>query len=90
MSEDKVFNLLEKMYVDFNGKFEKIDQRLDKMDQRFDGLEHRIGKLEIKVENNISQKIEVLFDGQKQMMAQLNRIEEKVDQHDEIIIKRIK
>lgn len=83
MSEDKVFNLLEKMYIEFNGKFKKIDQR-------FDGLEQRIGKLELKVENDISQKIEVLFDGQKQMVAQLNRIEEKVDQHDEIIIKRIK
>jgi len=90
MSEDKVFSLLEKMYVEFNGKFEKMDQRFDKIDQRFHGLEHRIEKLELKVENDISQKIEVLFDGQKQMVAQLNRIEEKVDQHDEIIIKRIK
>ncbi len=97
MSEDKVLNLLEKMYIEFNGKFEKIDQRFEKIDQRFekidqrfDGLEHRIEKLELKVENDISKKIEVLFDGQKQMFAQLNRIEEKVDQHDEIIIKRIK
>lgn len=59
------------------------------MDERFDRLENRVAKLELKVENGISQKLEVLFDGQIQMAAQLNRIEEKVDQHEKFI-KRIK
>ena len=95
---DKLFNLVEKMYIEFNGRFDKMhdefNNRLDKMHDEFnggfDGLEQRFGKMEIKLENDVSQKIEALFDGQKQMAEQLNRIEEKVDQHDEIIIKRIK
>ncbi|MDT3703431.1 MAG: hypothetical protein ROZ36_10520 [Thermincola sp.] len=38
----------------------------------------------------ISHKIEALFGGQKLMVEQLNRIEDKLNQHEEFIIKRIK
>ena len=100
------------MYITFNGKFEKMDQRFDdmhqefsskfeKIDQRFEKIDQKIDdmhtefsgkfqKLELIIENDITPKIKVLFDGQIQMMNQLNRIEEKVEHHEEIIFKRIK
>jgi len=112
---EKLYNLVEKMYIElsgrmekmhseFSGNFQKIDQRFEGIDRRFDVIDQRfegidrqlatLGKrmenIELKIENDISIKIEALFDGQKQMVEHLNRIEEKVDQHDEIIIKRIK
>ena len=79
MEEEKIFNLMEKMYreiVDIKEGQQETNNRLD--------------KLEIKIENEITDKLNFLYDGFHQMTKQLNRIEEKVDQHDEIIIKRVK
>ena len=98
---EKLYNLVEKMYIElsgrmekmhseFSGNFQKIDQRFEGIDRQLATLGKRMENIELKIENDISIKIEALFDGQKQMVEHLNRIEEKVDQHDEIIIKRIK
>ena len=47
-------------------------------------------KLEIAIEHDIKNQLQVLFDGQKQQGDQLNRIEEEVKKHDEVILRRIK
>ncbi len=47
-------------------------------------------KIEIKLENDVAQKISVLFDGWQQHNDQLDRIEAKVSRHEELIVKRVK
>ena len=53
-------------------------------------LEHAQSKTEIVLEHDIRNQLQVLFDGQKQQGDQLNRIEEEVKKHDEVILRRIK
>jgi len=55
----------------------KLDQKADKTDI-------------VRLENELNPKIKILFDGHQQLQDQLNRIEEKVTTHDEIIFKRVK
>ncbi len=44
----------------------------------------------IRFENDITPKVNILFDGWKQNSEKLDRIEEQVSKHEEFIIKRIK
>ncbi|MGI6144968.1 MAG: hypothetical protein ACOYED_04235, partial [Peptococcia bacterium] len=53
-------------------------------------LKDRVTKIEIKLENDVAQKISVLFDGWQQHNDQLDRIEAKVSRHEELIVKRVK
>lgn len=55
----------------------KLDPKADKTDI-------------VRLENNFGPKVETLFDGYKQNTEQLNRIEEEVKKHDEIILRRVK
>ena len=48
---DKTFELMEKMYVDFSNRFGKIEEGQK--------------KLEIKIENEVSNKVKILFESQK-------------------------
>ena len=52
------------------------------------GLEARQLNLEMKIEHDIMSKIDILFDGHEQLKQQLNRIEEVVSRHEEIILKK--
>ncbi len=47
-------------------------------------------KTNLFIENELSPKIDALLDGYKQNADRLDRIERKVDQHEEFIIRRIK
>jgi DNA anti-recombination protein RmuC len=67
-------------------KIMKMDERMDRIDGRMDRIEGHV----IRTENKYDEKIKALFDGQQQLADQLNRIEEKVTTHDEIIFRRIK
>ena len=53
-------------------------------------LENRLINIELKLENSIEPKIQVLFDTDKQKSDQLNRIETEVTKHDKFILERIK
>lgn len=89
MESDKIYNLLEKMYVEFANRFEKIDERFQKIDERFQKVDERFDRIEtkldqkadkteiIRLENELNSKFDALFDGQKQLAARLDRIEEK-------------
>lgn len=71
-------------------KFERIEQRFERIEQRFDGLEFSLKKTNLMIENEIRPSIQALADNQSQMQVQLDRIEEKVTTHDELIFKRVK
>jgi hypothetical protein len=83
--QDKTFELLEKMYGEFNKRFDKVETDIN-------GLKNDINELKndvLRIELNHGEKLKVLFDGHVQNTQQLGRIEgkintisEKVDRHD--------
>ena len=77
--EDKTFELMEKLYVEFTG-FRKETR------ERFDGIDQKL----IFIEQNHGKKLQALFDGYKQHSDQLDRIEEKVSEHEDIIVRKVK
>ena len=83
---DKLFNLVEKMYIEFSGNFKQIDQRFNAMDQRFSAMDQRIGdvekgqkKLELLIENEVLDKIRTLYDDRAEMKESLTSINLKLD-----------
>ncbi|MFZ5353379.1 MAG: hypothetical protein ACOZCL_11765 [Bacillota bacterium] len=98
--EDKIFELMEKLYRELssfrsetNEKFEGIDKRFEGVDKRFDNLESDVKSLKkdiIRIENDLKPKIEAALDGYKQHTDILERIEKEVSRQDEIIMRRIK
>lgn len=58
--------------------FSHVNKRIDKVETMITNIEHTHG-----------QKLEALFDGYIQNTQQLDRIEEKVSQHEEFILRRI-
>ncbi len=97
INEDKVFDLLERIYVELQEtkaelKETKIELKETKTELKADIIENRkaITKLETKIENDHGQKLEALFDGQKQIFDKLDGIEKEVTKHEEFIMKRVK
>ncbi|MHB9095801.1 MAG: hypothetical protein ACYC21_14135, partial [Eubacteriales bacterium] len=89
---DKVFDLMEKMYIEFSGnfkkvdqRFEQIDQRFEQIDQRFDSLEKRQTKIEVTIENEVLEKIKVLYDDNVEIKQSLSSIEKKIDNLTDIV-----
>ncbi|MGB3972659.1 MAG: hypothetical protein WBL58_00625 [Peptococcia bacterium] len=80
--EEKVYDLLEKMYVDLNGKMEKMYTDL-KSDLR--RVEHNL----IRMENKMDERFKALFDGyalahekDEATEKRLDNIEDKIEEHD--------
>ena len=97
MDNEKIYNLMEKLYSEMQKGFEKVDARFEQIDARFeqvdarmDSLEKEVKKTNFVIEHDIKPKIEILFDGHKQLSDKLDRIEAEVIKHDEFIMKRIK
>ncbi|GAB6086430.1 hypothetical protein [Alkaliphilus crotonatoxidans] len=91
--EDKLFDLMTKMYADLKGSQEKMYTEMKEgfksINDCLDGVEDRLNKVETKLENNIETKIDALFDGYKQNADKLDRIEKEVLKHDEIILRKV-
>jgi len=84
--EDKTFEMMEKLYVEFTGFRRETMERFDGVDQRFDGIDRRLAF----IEQDHGKKLQALFDGYKQHSDQLDRIEEKVSEHEDIIVRKVK
>lgn len=91
--KDKTFELIEKLYIEFTSfrketreRFDGVDQRFDGIDKRLDGIDHRLAF----IEQDHGKKFQALFDGNKQHSDQLDRIEEKVSEHEDIIVRKVK
>jgi len=74
--EEKIFELMTKMYNEMNERFNKVDQRFDKVDQRLSNVENGQKKIEIIIEHDIRPKIDALFDGYLQTTERLVRLEQ--------------
>jgi archaellum component FlaC len=77
--DDKVFNLLEKMYVEFTEFKQEVNQRFNSMDSRFDTVESRLTKLESTLENVTNKKIDVALEGYTSNSEKLNTIDYKIE-----------
>ncbi|HOR86946.1 MAG TPA: hypothetical protein PLL98_10740 [Bacillota bacterium] len=98
--EDKAFELIEKLYGEFadfrketRERFDGIDNRFDGIDNRFEGIDNRLDGIDRRlafIEQDHGKKLQALFDGYTQHSDQLDRIEEKVSRHEDIIIRKVK
>jgi len=78
--EDKIFELLEKMYADIKGELNDIKTELSKKADKTDI---------VRIENEHGKKLDVLFDGYKQLAegqeeikSQLAELSAKVEKQD--------
>lgn len=77
--EDKTLELITKIYTEMTEQFKEVKEDIKDLKKDV-----------IKFENELTPKVQALFDGYKQHSDQLNRIESEVSKHDEFIIKRVK
>jgi hypothetical protein len=85
-NEKKIFNLLEKMYVEFNKRFKSIDKRFENIEAGLSTVKATV----VNIENDHGQKLDALFDGYKLNSEKLDRIEAEVAKHEEVILRRIR
>ena len=101
---NELFELMTKMYSEMqemkgeintrfdsiDNRFDKVESRLDTVESKLDTVENRVTKTNIIIEQNIKPSISALLDGYTQNSEQITRIDKKLDEHDEIIIRRVK
>lgn len=93
LENDKLFELMSKMYGEMQDGFKNVDKRFEDVDKRFEEIDNKLDRIESRVtiiEEDHGKKLDMLFDGYKQNSEKLNRIEKEVSKHEEIILKRIK
>jgi hypothetical protein len=84
--QDMIIKKLEK-----SDKFQDMAlEHMARITQDLTDVKSRLIKVELVLEHNVTQKFDALFEGQKQMHEQMDRIEQKVDRHEDIIIRKVK
>ena len=88
-NDEKIFNLMEKMYVEFSNRFEKLEQGQISLEQGQSSLEQGQKSLEqgqrslsqslARIEHDHGEKLSVLFDGYKQHEVRFDRIDKRFD-----------
>lgn len=68
--EDKIFELMEKMYSDINKRFDILESKLDKKADKTDI---------VRMENDHGKKLDALFDGYKQTHEKLQEHDKRFD-----------
>ncbi|KOF56789.1 hypothetical protein AGR56_08970 [Clostridium sp. DMHC 10] len=96
MENDKIFELMTKMYAEMHEGFKDVKnelkshgKRLDKIESKMDSMESRMTKIDIKLEE-LDKKVDLSLEGHKTNVEQLNRIEKEVSKHEDFILRRIK
>jgi hypothetical protein len=69
---------------------ELIATQVGKLTTDVDYLKTEVSKTNMTIEHDIQPKLSALFDGYKQNAEKLDRIENEVSKHEEIIWKRVK
>lgn len=81
--EEKIYGLIEKMYVEFSGRFDHVEQRVDHISRRVELMEHRMDNIDnclVNMESKFTSQIGILFDAQKAANDRLERLETKIDE----------
>ncbi len=74
--EEKTFELLEKMYVEFSEFRKETNTRLDNVEGHI-----------TRIENEHGQKLDALFDGYKQTYEKLQEHDKRFDEHDKRFVR---
>ncbi len=77
--DEKIFNLLEKMYIEV----QDIKTNMTKMESNMTKMGGNITKIEsnmTRMENDLKKDISALYDGYVQNTEQINRVNSKLDQ----------
>ena len=74
-NEDKILNLLETMYSEFNKKFDSIDKKFDSLENNI--KENRLAI--VKLENNLTEKVKALYDSREVANDKLDSMDDKID-----------
>lgn len=91
-SEDKLLDLMTKMYADLKSGQDKMQQDIDDIKIKMENVDERLSKVEktvLSIEHNHGEKLQALFDGYTQNSDKLDCIEKEVSKHDEVILRRI-
>lgn len=80
--DDKIYDLLEKVYIELQSSKKELKQDIV-------NIENRLTKIEMKIEHDISNKFDSIYEAQTGTNKRLDSIEntlinlsEKVDRHD--------
>jgi chromosome segregation ATPase len=79
---DKMFELLEKMYIQLQENSRQLEEntkRLDNLEQGQAEMKADIKKIDLKIDNEINDKIRGLYDARSVMNDRLDIIDEKLD-----------
>lgn len=89
MDENKMFELLEKIYIEVQetkkevkshtDKFDIVDTKLDGLDNRLSGVENEIKKLGARIDGKIIPTSNALLDGYKDNSEHITIIDDKID-----------
>ncbi len=88
--DEKVFDLMEKMYIEFSKRFDNMEEDIKDLKGDVGSVKTDVTKINTKIEHDLMPKITALFDGYKQNADKLDRIEKEVSKHEEIILRRVK
>ena len=84
--DEKIFNLLEKMYTDLNNFRKETNERFDRVEIEVATIKHdvtdikgRVTKIESKIENEMTDKIRGLYDNREVVNDKLGEIDYKMD-----------
>jgi chromosome segregation ATPase len=96
--EDKTFELLEKMYIEFNKRFDQVDKRFEQIDERFEQIDERFEQIDKrfdqvdkkfeqtdrKIDNNTILLENLRKDMRTVAEGQMSNIEANKRQHEDI------
>lgn len=75
MDENKVYDLLEKIYVEVQAH----GQRLEKVDNRLDSIENEVKKINMKIDGELIPTDKAILDGYKDNAEHITVIDDKID-----------
>lgn len=77
--DDKVFELLEKMYADLSGKLDEVNKKLDQKADKNDI---------VRLENELKPKVELALEGYQQVYEKLQEHDTRFDSLDSKVQKQ--
>lgn len=82
MDENKMFDLLEKIYIEVQetkGEVKSHTERFNNVEIRLDALENEVNKIGIKIDGELIPTDKALFDGYKDKTEHMTIIDDKID-----------
>ncbi len=86
MENEKLFEFMTQMYSEMKEGFTRLSFDISRLDSDM----KEVKKTLLHIEQDHGKKLEAIINVLAQHTDQLNRIEERLDKHDDILIKRIK